>query len=504
MSVKEKYNRIVSHLRKLKDLSAANALMQWDQEVYMPINGGVQRGQQLATLSAVYHEYATNKEYIQNLKDLIFEESLTDKEKRNVEEALRDAKNSLKFNVDFVKRKSLLISKAFHTWEEARKQNDYSIYAPVLKEMVDLKKEEARIWGFIDHPYDALLDQYERGMRSNQLESLFEKVKDKLIPFINEIRNKETIDRSPFQGNFDKDKQWNFGIDLLKDLGYDFSRGRQDLSTHPFTISFGSNDVRVTTRVKEDNISEMIWSCIHEGGHALYEQGLLEENYGLASGEACSLSIHESQSRLYENNLGRSREYWIKNFELIKSYFPGKFEAVDFESFYKAMNAVKPSLIRTSADELTYHFHVIIRFEIEKGLMEGSIKVEDLDKIWNKKYKDYLGVEVPDDNQGVLQDVHWAHGGFGYFPTYSLGSFYGAQFFAHATKSISGLKEEIEQGNYHSLLTWLRKEIHQYGKTYNSQELCDKVTGEALNIDYFMNYVHDKYGEIYNLAPIES
>lgn len=503
MSVKEKYNSIVSHLRKLKDLSAANALLQWDQEVYMPVNGGEHRGQQLATLSAIYHELATDKTYVQNLKGLVLEDSLSFEEKRNVEEALRDAKNSMKFNVDFVKRRSLLISKAFQTWEEAREKNDYSVYAPVLKEMIDLKKEEARIWGFIDHPYDALLDQFERGMKSKQLEDLFEKVKENLIPFIKEIRSKESIDESPLEGKFDKDKQWNFGLDLLKDLGYDFSRGRQDVSTHPFTISFGSNDVRVTTRVKEDNISEMIWSCIHEGGHALYEQGLLEDNYGLALGDACSLSIHESQSRLYENNLGRSKAYWIKNFDLIKSYFPENFEGVSFEAFYRAMNTVKPSLIRTSADELTYHFHVIIRFEIEKGLMDGSIKVEELDKVWNQKYKDYLGIDVPDDNQGVLQDVHWAHGGLGYFPTYSLGSFYGAQFFAQAEKSISGLKEEIEQGNYQSLLTWLREEIHQYGKAYNSEELCDKVTGEPLNIDYFMNYVQEKYGEIYNLASVE-
>ena len=243
----------------------------------------------------------------------------------------------------------------------------------------------------------------------------------------------------------------------------------------------------------------MIWSCVHEGGHALYEQGLDINDYGLPSAEAISLGIHESQSRLWENNVGRSLGYWKHNFPLIQSYFPNELKDVSVNDFYKSMNLVEPSLIRTSADELTYHFHILIRFEIEKALIEGSIEVADLPTQWNKKYKEYLGIDVPDDAHGVLQDIHWSHGSFGYFPTYSLGSFYAAQFFKQAKKEIPTLESEIEKGNLKPLLDWLRLKVHIHGKYYSAEELCLMICGEKLNFSHFMDYVKEKYGVLYKL-----
>jgi carboxypeptidase Taq len=282
-------------------------------------------------------------------------------------------------------------------------------------------------------------------------------------------------------------------------MGYDFESGRQDESSHPFTTNFSPEDVRVTTRINVNDINEMIWSCIHEGGHALYEQGLPSEEYGLPSSEYVSLGIHESQSRLWENNVGRSLLYWKANYPKLQNAFPENLKSVNTEDFYKAMNIVKPSLIRTSADELTYHFHVLIRFEIEKALIEGLIEVNELPAYWNQKYKEYLGIEVPNDSSGVLQDIHWSHGSFGYFPTYSLGSFYAAQFFAQAKKEITGLEAEIEKGNMKPLLDWLREKVHRHGKYYSAEELCIAISGEKLNFKYFMDYATKKYTKLYDL-----
>src|SRR4030095_8675362 len=259
-------------------------------------------------------------------------------------------------------------------------------------------------------------------MTTKQLVSLFSDVRKQLVPYVQSIFNKPVIDDDFTRLQYNKQKQWDFVIELLKQMGFDFSAGRQDISSHPFTTNFNSRDVRVTTRINENDLCEMIWSCIHEGGHALYEQGLPFEDYALPSGEFLSLGIHESQSRLWENNVGRSKAYWKKNYPILQGVFPEQLRNISGDHFYKAINKVEPSLIRTNADELTYHFHVMIRFEIEVALFEGKVSVEELPGLWNSKYKEYLGIDVPDDTRGVLQDVHWSHGSFGYFPTYSIGS----------------------------------------------------------------------------------
>jgi carboxypeptidase Taq len=372
------------------------------------------------------------------------------------------------------------------------------LFKDALREMIDIKKEEAELLGYDDHPYDALIDAFEPDAKTDQLTILFKDVREQLVEFVRQLNEKAQVDDSFLYKFYPKQKQWDYGIQMLKVLGYDFKAGRQDISPHPFTTSFGATDVRVTTRIDEHNFGNMTWSCIHEGGHALYEQGLPNEDYGLPSGKYVSLGIHESQSRLWENNVGRSLGFWKSHYGDLQQLFPGNLKNVNLNDFYKGINKVVPSLIRTESDELHYHFHILIRFEIEKGLIEGSLEVDDLDKIWNEKYKSYLDVDVPDDNNGVLQDIHWAHGSIGYFPTYSLGSFYAAQFFNQALKDVPNLTEQIEHGDTSKLLEWLRENIHQYGMTYNADELCEKVTGEKLNFKYFMNYIKDKYYLIYS------
>ncbi|MDQ3046206.1 MAG: carboxypeptidase M32 [Bacteroidota bacterium] len=486
-------------LRKIADVNYSAAVLNWDQETYMPPKGAELRAQQLSTLAGISHELSTSAELGTLLIALNEEKDLSEKEKRNVKQSLKNYNDNKKYTTAFVQELSKTISETFQAWQKAKSENNFSLYAPFLEKLVKLKREECKLLGYKAHPYDALLDQYEPGAKTADLETLFGDVREQLVAFVQKITAKEQNPDSFMFSHYDKDKQWQFGIELLTQMGYDFEAGRQDVSSHPFTTNFNSQDVRVTTRTNENDLNEMIWSCIHEGGHALYEQGLPLSEYGLPSGEYVSLGIHESQSRLWENNVGRSLAYWKANFPKLQKAFPENLSMVKSEDFYKAMNIVKSSLIRTSADELTYHFHVLIRFEIEKALIEGSIEVKDLPDYWNKKYKDYLGIDVPDNTKGVLQDIHWSHGSFGYFPTYSMGSFYAAQFYAQAKKEIPDLEMEIEKGNMKPLLNWLKEKVHVHGKFYSAEELCKEITGEKLNFRHFMEYAKSKYAALYDL-----
>ncbi|MDA9563946.1 carboxypeptidase M32 [Flavobacteriales bacterium] len=493
------YNRYKEHLRKIADLNHAAALLQWDQETYMPKKSAEIRAQQLSTLAGMAHELSTNKEYGQLLHTLTNDESLSFVEAKNIEHSKKDYDLHLNYSTDFVKAMSRAVSASFQAWQTAKDKNDFSLFAPSLEKLVELKRSECQLIGFKDHPYDALLNQFEPGSTVKAVSKVFEDIKPSLNQLINKISKANQLDDDFMFQNYPQRQQWDFGIDLLKQMGYDFEAGRQDLSTHPFTTSFSSTDVRVTTRIDENNLGEMIWSCIHEGGHGLYEQGLPISEYGLPSGSYLSLGIHESQSRLWENNIGRSLDYWNKNYPTLKEYFPAQLANITVDDFYRGMNVVKPSLIRTNADELTYHFHVMIRYEIEVALIEGSIEVNDLPTIWNEKYKEYLNVDVPNDAEGVLQDIHWSHGSFGYFSTYSLGSFYAAQFFAQAQQEMPQLSNQINNGDLLPLLQWLREKIHTHGKLHSADELCKQITGEKLNAAYFMTYATKKYSALYSI-----
>lgn len=486
-------------LRKIADIQYASAVLNWDQETYMPSKGATFRAQQLSTLAGIGHELATSKELGKLLHLLSTDNSLSEKEKRNIKQSLKTFNENKKYTTEFVQELSKTISETFQAWHKAKADNNFAVYAPHLEKLVTLKREESKLLGDFAHPYDALLNQFEPGLKTADLEVLFTDVREQLVTFVKKIAAKPQNNDAFMYLYYDREMQWDLGLNLLKQMGFDFESGRQDASSHPFTTNFSPEDVRITTRINEQDINEMIWSCIHEGGHALYEQGLPSEEYGMPSSEYISLGIHESQSRLWENNVGRSLQYWKANYPKLQDAFPENLKSVSVQSFYKAMNIVKPSLIRTSADELTYHFHVLIRFEIEKALIEGLIEVKDLPSYWNLKYKEYLGIEVPDDSSGVLQDIHWSHGSFGYFPTYSLGSFYAAQFWVQAKKEIEELENEIEKGNMKPLLDWLREKVHRHGKFYSAEELCIEITGEKLNFKYFMDYASIKYSKLYDL-----
>ncbi len=498
MKTEELYDEYKTKMQKIADVKYASAVLQWDQETYLPPKGNEFRGRQIATLTEIAHQQFTDEKNGALLNELMSKDDLSDKEKRNVQLSLEDFNKANKFTSHFVRQMSETVNKSFHAWIQARKDNSFSVFEKPLDDLIQLKKQEADLLGYQNHPYNALMNDFDKGLTVAIVDKVFADLQPQLTVLLEEIKNKPQVDSSFLHLHFDKDSQWKFGIEILKRMQFDFEAGRQDISEHPFTINFNNADVRVTTRIDENDFGNMAWSCIHEGGHALYEQGLPGEQYGLPLGEYCSLSIHESQSRLWENNVGRALPFWQHNFSLIKTFFSKQLNNIPIDEFYKAINKVQPSLIRTEADELTYHFHVMIRYEIEKMLIEGSIKTKDIPAYWNEHYKKYLGIIVADDKSGCLQDVHWSHGSFGYFATYSLGSLYAAQLYAAIVKENASIEKEIAEGNNNSLLQWLNKNIYQHGKYYTSEELCFKATGETLNSTHFIRYATKKFAHIYN------
>jgi carboxypeptidase Taq len=489
---KQLYNDYTEKLRKIADVKYASAVLQWDQETYLPAKGSTARSRQLATLNELAHQLSTDASLGDLLKTLKERDGLTFKEAKNVELTLYEYEKQQKLSSLFVRQMSEAVSAAFYSWIEARKQNDFKIYEPALSNLVALKRKESGLLGFTDHPYDALLDQYEKGASVKMLDQAFEKVLSPLQALMVEIIAKPQRDRKFLHQYYPKKQQWDWGMYLIKELGFDFEAGRQDISEHPFTTNFSAKDVRVTTRIDEYDFANMTWSCIHETGHALYEQGLPDNDYGLPSGEFASLSIHESQSRLWENCVGRSKMFWQCYLPILKSYFPEQLKDISVDHFVGAINRVEPSFIRTEADELTYHFHVYIRYTLEKEIIAGTVGVKEVPDYWNELYEKYLGIKVPDDKQGCLQDVHWSHGSFGYFPTYSLGSFYAAQFWQQCKHDVPAVEEQISKGNFGELLNWLSNNIYTHGKTYTSEELCERVTGKPLDSDLFIQYLRNK------------
>ena len=496
---KELYQEYVTLQQKAADINNASAVLGWDQEVYMPPKSAPFRARQLATLATQAHEMLTSDKYERLLTELSKAEGLDEKEKWNVKRSMEDLQKNKKLSPEFVDELSMLTSECFNAWIAARQKNDYSVFAPSLTKMIEMKRKQAKLYGYKDHPYDALLDEYEKGATVEMLDPVFEKIKKDFPVLLDKIKGAPQVSDDCFHQHFSTGNQWDFSISVLSKMGYDMDAGRQDYAEHPFTTSFSPTDVRITTRVDESNYASMLWSSIHEGGHALYEQGLPEDQYGLPLGAAASLGIHESQSRLWENCVGRSLDFWKFFYPELQKYFPRQLEKVSLDTFYKAMNRVTPSLIRTEADEITYHFHVMIRYEIEKGLMDGSLNPKDLPATWNSLYEKYLGVTPKNDKMGVLQDVHWSHGSFGYFPTYTLGSFYAAQFYMQAKKEIEGLQSQVIKGDFKALLKWLREHVHQYGRRYTSEQLCQKITGKPLDPAYFMSYITEKCAGIYGI-----
>jgi len=490
-------------LLEIAHLASISRLLNWDQEINLPAKGADYRAASISELSAILHTKLLNLDtdnLLTKLKKEVDSQKIRGKEAIIINETWRTFDRERKLPEDFVRELAEVSSKAQTVWIEARKKNDFSMFLPWLTKIVKLKRKETEYVGYTVSPYDALLDQYEPGMTTAEVSKTLDNLKVFLVPFLKQIRDsKQKINSKALNGKFPIDKQVEFNKKILAKIGFDFDAGRLDASVHPFADGLHPHDVRITSRYALNDIFYSVSSTIHEAGHALYEQGLPVEHFGTPLAESVSLGIHESQSRFWENMIGKSLSFWKYFYPSLRKDFPESFTKLSTDDFYKAINKVEPSLIRTEADEVTYNLHIILRFEIEKGMIEGTINLKDLPKIWNSKMKEYFGIEVPTDSLGVLQDVHWSGGGIGYFPTYTLGNLYSAQFYQAMKKDIPDLPKKVAEGNFIVIREWLRKKIHVSGKTYTAESLVKKITGENLDSKYFTEYLTEKYTKIYNL-----
>lgn len=487
---RQAYASYRERMREISRWQHIAACLQWDMEVSLPSGAFQGRAEQIASVHNLLHRLIVSPDLFALLEEL---EALPESNERaNVVMSLRDIRRKQKYSAELVERISMKSSLCLDAWNRARRDGDTLPYLTELEGLVSLKREEVDCLGYAEHPYDALMEEFEPGMTVAAMDRVFAG----LIPGLKELITKKksgkdvTVYPDPGVSN---DILWKCGIELLQMIGFDFRRGRQDISTHPFTTTLGVNDVRVTTRIPEDNPADMIWSCLHEGGHALYEQALGEHEQGLPIAEATSLGVHESQSRLWENHIGRSLHFWNEALPRLQNQFPGLFSGMSATDLYKEINRVCPGYIRTQADELTYHLHILIRYEIEKELISGSLPCAGIPERWNQLYEEHLGVKVISPIQGFLQDIHWAHGSFGYFPTYTIGSLYAAQFFHHASRNMREDEREFKNLDFSALHSWLNTRIYTSGRSVLAEQLCLNATGEKLNPDYFLQYIHEKF-----------
>lgn len=493
----------LSYVQKMKQYEEAINVLYWDLRTGAPKKGVDSRSDVIGMLSTELFKMSTSEEmasYLVGVEQEARDGELSEITRKSLEECQKDYEKNKKIPQDEYKEYVVLQSKAESVWEEAKEKADFQMFSPYLKKLVEFNKKFIEYWGYEGHPYNTLLDMYEPGITVEILDEVFAQLKEKIVPLVHKINNASNKPNTEFLFQpFPKDKQEAFSHFILHELGYDFEAGRLDETVHPFAIELNQGDVRITTKYDENDFRTAIFGTIHECGHAIYEQNISSDlaNTPLSSGT--SMGIHESQSLFYENFIGRHEGFWERYFEQLKSYSPEQFNHVSLEDFYRAINESKPSLIRIEADELTYPLHVMIRYEIEKGLFSGELEVDDLPEIWNSKYEEYLGIRPRNDAEGVLQDVHWAGGSFGYFPSYALGYMYAAQFKHQMLKDLPNFDELVKEGRFNEIKRWLTKHIHQYGKMKKPLEIVQEVTGESLNPAYLIRYLEDKYRTIYKL-----
>lgn len=486
------------------DLSHAAGLLSWDQRTYMPPGGAEQRAAQLATLRRLAHEHFTTDEVgqlLEELAPLAADESDESDEACLIRKARRDYEIDRKLPAEFIREQAQTSSLANQAWEEARRNSDFALFQPHLEKMFDFAKREADYLGYDEHPYDALLDQYEPGMTTAQVRAIFAELKAGTVPLLKAIvASGSEIDDSILHQQFDEARQEQFGVEITKAFGYDWNRGRQDRTAHPFCTNFGRGDVRITTRFYPDFLNPSLFGTMHESGHAMYEQGVDPALSRTPLGGGASLGVHESQSRMWENLVGRSRPFWNANYARLQELFPEQFGSVDLDTFYRAINKVQPSFIRVEADELTYNLHIMLRFEMETAILEGKLKVADLAEEWQSQMEAMLGVTPPDDAQGVLQDMHWSSGLIGYFPTYTLGNVLSVQLWERALADHPSIVDEMGRNEYGKLLGWMRENIHRHGRKFRPNTLIHKATGGPLDAKPYLKYLHAKFGEIYGVS----
>ncbi|MEW9698875.1 carboxypeptidase M32 [Paenibacillus sp. SI8] len=506
VSVQENQTKLEAfkaYVRKMKQYEEAIALIYWDMRTGAPKKGIETRSEVVGELSTEVFRMSTSDEmggYLAYLLQPDQLEQLDAVSRKMVLECKKEYDRSKKIPAEKYQAYVVLTSQAESVWEEAKHTSDWPMFQPYLEKIVAATKEFIELWGYEGNKYNTLLDMYEPGMTVEKLDQVFGALRDKAVPLLQRIQAAPSQpDRSFLDQQFEISKQKQFSLSILKQMHYDFEAGRLDETVHPFATALNPGDVRITTRYLPNDITSALFGTIHEGGHALYEQNISKDLVGTNLCTGTSMGIHESQSRFWENVIGRSKAFWNRYYGELQSTFGGQIDDVDVNAFYHAINHIHPSLIRIEADELTYNFHIMIRYELEKGLINGTIEIADLPQAWNAKYEEYLGVVPANDGEGVLQDVHWSGGAFGYFPSYSLGNMYAAQFTHTLRKELPDFDRLIETGNLVPIKEWLSDKIYQYGKLLTPNEIVKQVTGEELNPEYLVQYLEEKYSEIYGI-----
>jgi carboxypeptidase Taq len=499
----EQYRALVERLNEVRNIDRARAILSWDQQVNMPPGGAKARGAQMATLARIGHEMLTAPDMAR----------LIDAAAREVDGAPEDSDEASMIRVarrdhyqascvpsSLVAELAEATASAHGVWAEARREQDFARFIPSLARILDLKRREADARGYSEHPYDAFLDVYEPGMTAGRVRQLFDAHKDELVRLIADITpHIASVSDAPVRQHFPIAGQRAFGEAVVRAYGYDFQRGRQDEAVHPFCITFSQGDVRITTRFSEDFLNPALFGTMHEAGHGMYEQGVDPALEGTILSRGASLGVHESQSRLWENIVGRSYAFWTWAYPQLQQTFPDQLGAVDLDSFYRAINRVAPSYIRVEADEATYNLHIMVRFEIEMELVTGAIPLEKLPAVWNEKFEAYLGIVPPNDALGVLQDIHWSSGLIGYFPTYAIGNLLAAQYYRQAVLAHPTIPDEIGRGQFAVLHGWMRDNIYRHGRKFTADELTQRVAGEPVECSYFVDALRAKYSAIYGL-----
>jgi len=498
----EKMAAFKAEMGEIWDLNMSASLLGWDQQTYMPRNGALERSEQLATLSKLAHMKSTSQEFGKALDELLVYARTIDPDSddaRLIRRAKIDFDKATRVPTEKVAEYARITTMAQEAWVQARTNSDFSIFRPHLERIVELRREYADYFKPYDHVYDPLLDDFEPGLKTAEVKEIFARLRPQQVELIKAIADRPQMEDGFLHINYDDKKQWDFGVDVITRFGYDWNGGRQDRSAHPFTTSFGIGDVRITTRIIENMVTSALFSTMHEAGHGMYQQGFDKNMQRTILANGASLAVHESQSRMWENLVGRSRAFWRFFYPKLQDTFPTQLGNVSMENFYKAINKVEPSFVRVEADEATYNLHVMLRLELEIALMEGAIKVADLPEAWNAKMREYLGITPRNDAEGVLQDVHWSGGMIGYFPTYALGNLISVQLWDVINKDIPDLEAQIEQGQFGTLLGWLREKVHRHGSKFDPQELVQKITGSKIDPQPYVKYLRTKFTDIYGL-----
>lgn len=504
----KEYQDLFNKSRNVQTLGSISQLLDWDQETYMPSDAAAARSEQQKVIAGVIHRERTSPEFKKSLEDLIniqtgdiLVNDLSDSQKAALKLWRRDYMKEVALPSEFVEEFAQVTSQALTVWRKAKKENAFELFAPFLDRIIQLCQQKAEYLGYKDHPYDALLDLYEPEMTTKEVDKIFTDLETSISALLKKISAAPQVDDSFLFGNFDHKTQLEFSLVVLNAMGFNRSRGRLDISMHPFSSSLHPMDNRITTRIHATGLMSNIASVMHEGGHALYDMGFPVEQFGTPLAQAISYGMHESQSRWWETRIGKSLPFWQYYLPILKKYFPGMLDTVDLETFYKAINKVQASLIRVEADEVSYPLHIILRFQMERDLIGGTLAVRDIPEAWNEKMTKLIGITPQNNGEGCLQDIHWSLGSFGYFPSYSLGNIYASQLFDAFEKAQPDWETRLATGDLTFIKKWLNENIHQYGRQFSIAEIMQNVTGQPLAATSYKDYLNTKFGKIYGLSP---